>query len=328
MEEAKQETKITYGAVLGGIAAIAIIFAVVANIISGQYIVVAEGLDSTECSEVLTLLQDNNIPAVMESGGVIKVPKANEYETIMKLSTAGYPKDISDYSIFKDNVSLTSTEFEQNQYARFQTQEYIRAAIKTIPGVKEALVQIAESENDQYVLVSEKVDTKASAKVDMSAGYELTASQVRGIESLIANSVTGLTVDNVSVVDRNGNLLSSDDLDFVTDANTKRRLQYEKQIEDGLKQKVVDILKGPFGEDGISVAVTAILDYDRMISEELNYVPSVDDKGMVSHEDYNSVTDSNNTEAGVPVLKATLKFLSTPMLTAVPAQITTKIHAV
>ncbi len=296
-EKQSKKQRVIYFSAIGGIVLFAIVLAVVLNIDS--YVVIAQGLDSAQSSEMIAMLQENGVEVRVESGGVIKVPKQAESQALMNLSIAGYSGSAVKYDIFSSNVGFTSTEFEKNQYLRFQTEANIAAAIKTIDHVKDASVSIAMADNNQYVLSTERIETKASAKVDMYAGYDLTASQVKGIESLIANSVPGLTGENVSVVDGNGKLLSSGDSQFDDSSENKLRLSYERQVEENLKGKVLDILSGPFGTGGVSVAVTVQLDYDKMISEEMSYLPSVDDKGMISHEEIAESNDSQTTTGGV-----------------------------
>lgn len=293
-----KKQRVVYISILSGVVVFAAILTVVLNIDS--YVVIAQGLDSSQSSEMIALLQENGVDVRAESGGVIKVSKESESQALMNLSIAGYPSGAVRYDIFSTNVGFTSTEFEKNQYLRFQTEANIAASIKTIPHVKDASVSIAMADNNQYVLSTERVDTKASAKVDMYSGYELTSAQVKGIESLIANSVPGLSAENVSVVDGTGRLLSSGSSEFDDSSDNKLRLSYERQVEENLKTKVLDILSGPFGSGNISVAVTVQLDYDKMISEEMSYLPSVDDGGIVSHEETVESSDTQTTQGGVP----------------------------
>ncbi|MFA9380255.1 MAG: flagellar basal-body MS-ring/collar protein FliF, partial [Acetanaerobacterium sp.] len=287
-----------YLSVLGGIVILAIALSVVLNFDS--YVVIAQGLDSSQSSEMIAMLQESGVDVRVEGGGVIKVPKDAESQALMDLSIAGYQSGTANYDIFSTNVGFTSTEFEKNQYLRFQTEANIRSAIMTIPRVKDASVSIAMADGDQYVLSTERIETKASAKVDMYTGFELTAAQVKGIESYIASSVPGLTTENISVVDGTGKLLNSGDSEFDESSENKLRLSYERQVEENLKSKVQDILSGPFGTNGVSVAVTVVLDYDKMISEEMSYIPSVDDKGIVSHEETADSTQDQTQDGGVP----------------------------
>ncbi len=292
-----KKQRITYISVLGGIVLFAAALAIVLNI--DNYVVIAQGLDSSQSSEMIALLQENGVDVRAERGGVIKVAKDSESQALMNLSIAGYPSGTVRYDIFSSNVGFTSTEFEKNQYLRYQTEANIAASIKTIPHVKDASVSIAMADNNQYVLSTERVETKASAKVDMYSGYELTSAQVKGIESLIAYSVPGLSAQNVSVVDGTGRLLTSGSSEFDESSDNKLRLSYERQVEENLKNKVFDILSGPFGSSNFSVAVTVQLDYNKMISEEMNYLPSVDDKGMVSHEETVDSNETQTTDGGV-----------------------------
>lgn len=292
-----KKQKIIFFCVLGGAVVFATVLTIVLNI--DTYVVIAQGLDAAQSSEMVAQLQESGVEVKVENGGVIKVAKEAESQALMNLAIAGYPNSAVRYDIFSQNVGFTSTEFEKNQYLRFQTEQNLASSIKTIPHVKDANVSIALADSNQYVLSSEKEETKASAKVTMYTGYDLSASQVKGIETLIAYGVPGLSTENVSVVDGNGRLLESGSSELDETAENKLRLSYERQVEENLKSKVLDILTGPFGAGGVSVAVTVELDYNKMISEEMSYMPSVDDKGMVSHEESAQNTDAQNTTGDV-----------------------------
>ncbi len=292
-----KKQKIIYFSVLGGLVTLAVILAIVLN--TDTYATIAQGLDGAQSSEVVALLRDSGIEVKVENGGIIKIPKAAEPEALMQLSIAGYPSGSVNYDIFKSNVGFTSTEFEKNQYLRFQTEANIANSIRTIPHVRDASVNIAMADSNQYVLSTERIETKASVKVNMYTGFDLSPSQVKGIEALIANSVPGLTAENVSVLDSNGKLLNGAGAQDDSSSENKLKLSYERMIEDSIKEKVLDILTGPFNREGISVAVTAVLDYNKMISEEMSYIPSVDDRGIVSHEESSESTQTATTDDGV-----------------------------
>lgn len=276
----KSKTLIISGAV--GIVVICIVLSIVLN--RSDYTVLFSGLEDKEATEVMAKLKEKSIEYKCNADGTISVPTENESDVRMQLSQEGYPRTGFNYDIFKNNIDFMTTDFEKREYAKFQTQDRIMAAIETITGVKKAIVNIALPENNSYAWDDNKEVATAAVKINMLPGYDLTNSQVNGIKKLVSTSVTGLTEDNVSITDINGNELSEDS--NVNKTSTfKLKLEIEKQIQDEVVKNVKKLLSKAYREKNIEVSSKCVVNLDKKISENLQYMPEGDSKKGVIHKE-------------------------------------------
>ena len=97
-----------------------------------------------------------------------------------------------------DAVDKMTDEEQKKNYLIFQLQDRLQSAIRTLEGVKGAIVTISIPQQDSFVLEEDKVSPSASVVIDLKAGASLTDKQIKGIEQLVAKSVPGLKGENVS----------------------------------------------------------------------------------------------------------------------------------
>lgn len=280
----KAKTLIISGVI--GIIVICIVLSIVLN--KSDYTVLFSGLEDKEATEVMAKLKEKSIEYKCDTDGTISVPTENESDVRMELSQEGYPRTGFNYDIFKSNIDVMTTDFEKREYAKFQTQDRIMAAIETINGVKKAIVTIALPENNNYAWDDSKEVATAAVKINMLPGYDLTSSQVNGIKRLVSTSVTGLTEDNVSITDVNGNELSADN-NINRTSTFKLKLEIEKQIQDEVVKNVKKLLCKAYREKNIEVSSKCVVNLDKKISENLQYLPEGDsNKGVIHKEDTNN----------------------------------------
>ncbi len=221
----------------------------------------------------------------METGGTILISQDEESSVKMTLSSEGYPRSALNYDIFKNNSGFMTTDFEKKKYLLFQLQNRLQDAIKTIRGVKNAIVTLSIPEEDSFVLKEDKIDPSASVVVDLSVGTELSEKQVKGIESLVAKSVPGLLEENVAVVGTDGLVLGKKSSGLSEDM-AGNRLEIEKAISSEVEGKVTKLLAPIFGSGSLRVAVNTAIDLDRQTSDRTTYEPVVDDKGIIASQEF------------------------------------------
>lgn len=258
---------------------LAIIFSVVAAVIlhNKPYDMLFTDLNDQEASEIIGKLQESQIDYKYETGGTILVPKEQVDQLKAQLVYEGYPKSGFSYNVFKDNIGLTTTDFEKNNYALFDLQERLKATIELFPSVKEAAVTIAPGEDRKYVLDSSNVtEATASVVIVMKDGETPSEDLVKGIQRLVSTSIPQVTFDKVSVVDGNGVDVTSIGDDSQEGAN-KVKIQFEQAMEDSIKAKVLNLLGPIYGADHVRVSVRCDADVDRKMRELINYTPTTDD---------------------------------------------------
>lgn len=266
--------------VIAAVLIIAISFAITLALNTTKFDVLYTGLDESEAVEIIGVLENQAIKYKHEDG-VIYVPEDMVDKVKVALAAEGYPKSGFTYDVFKNNVNLMSTDFEKYKYAQFELESRMAETIKQFDGVKDATVTIAMAEEQKYALEEDKKDSSASVTVTMEDGGSPSAKQVKGIQRLVAKGIPGMKIENVAVIDGNGEEVSASE-DNTQEGAAALKLNVEKQIESNIKGKVLHIFQPVFGEDNIRVSVNCSVDIDKKIKEIIQYIPSQDNKGVLS----------------------------------------------
>ncbi len=285
-----------------GAASAILIFAVILTIILNNkgYVALFSGIDEKETSEVMKVLQENNVDYKYESDGTILIPEDQESSLRMKLAQSGHPRTGTNYDVFTQNIDFMTTDYEKRQYEIFQLQERLQDSIKTINGVKEAIVTINVPDKKNFAWESGKDESSASVKINLTNGYSLSQTQINGIMQLVVKSVEGLKEENVAIIDTDGNnLIVSDEL---KQTNTiKLKLEVEKEFEKETVGEVTEFLAKIYGPENIKVSAKCTINFDKKISEMLQYMPDEETKKGVPSETKNEreITGPGETVGGV-----------------------------
>ncbi|MFN8634018.1 MAG: flagellar basal-body MS-ring/collar protein FliF [Chloroflexota bacterium] len=259
---------------LGGIviAAVVVVLAFVTMSRPAEFQVAFANLKDEDAAAIVTKLKDAKISYELAPQGTIKVPAAQVQEVKLMIAASGVVKGGAGtgFEIFSQ-PHFGLTEFaEKINYQRALEGELGRS-IGRIDAVDEARVHLTLPE--QSLFVSQKKDPTAAAVVQMKSGRKLDEAQVQGIVQLIAGSVEGLKVDNVTVMDSTGNVLSRrDDNDPARKQNT--RVDVQRQLEQRLTEDVKTMLMPLVGPDKAVVRVSADLDWDQYESNAETFSPS------------------------------------------------------
>jgi flagellar M-ring protein FliF len=168
---------------------------------NGNYVALYRGLSAAESAEIMNRLESMSADMKIQNDGTIFVPKEDEARLKMTLAAEGYPESALNYDIFSNSTDFMSTDYEKQKYLIFQLQNRLQDSIKTIQGVKNAIVTISLSDESSFVLKDDKVPTTASVVLDLTGTTTLDHKQIKGIEELVAKSVPGLAPENVVIVD-------------------------------------------------------------------------------------------------------------------------------
>lgn len=264
--------------VLGFCLTTAVILAIVLN--HKNYVVLYRNLDITECAEIVSVLEDMGISYKVENESTIYVTEKDEPSVKLQLASKGYPKSALNYDIFTGNINFMTTDYEKTQYSLYQLQERLASAIETMSVINDAIVTITLPDNRYTILDSDKIDPSASVLLKIMSSVTLTRQQIGGIEQLVAKSVPGLKVENISIIDQNGLLLNSKDEDEnLTDA--ANRISIQKEISNLYATRIKSVLAPIYGEDGVSVGANVLLDFDEKIIESIDYSPEDGKTGII-----------------------------------------------
>ncbi|MGC3991907.1 MAG: flagellar basal-body MS-ring/collar protein FliF [Chthoniobacteraceae bacterium] len=161
------------------------------------------------------------------------------------------------FEIF-DRSNFGISDFVQRTNYTRALQGELSRTISQLNGVSEARVMIVMPENR---LLLKTPDSRPTASVFVQTGSAgLMPDAVNSIRSMVANSVEGLKIDDVAVVDNHGNVLSDQLKSDPTLGSASSQIKYRKQVEDYLGNKVQTMLATVLGDGNAVVRVSADID--------------------------------------------------------------------
>lgn len=294
-----RQTKKTKGIYIGGLALVLII-AIVAVVLLNKkdYVVLYEGLDTSEAAEIVQLIEESGYECTLRSGGTIVVPKGTEDKIAMNLAMQKYPKSSINYDIYTTNVGMFTTESEKRQYERIAAEERLSAILSSFEGVRDAVATLTIPEKKNTVIEAYKQEPSANAVIYLEDDVKLTNEQIEGMTYLI--TTYGIKKENITLVDNYGALLLAEDTPADVVAEETRKLKFKNDLENQIREKIEALLIPAYGEDGFSAAVNMVLNFDSKVSEDTVYTPSTnDERGMLQHTDASQASGYATADGGV-----------------------------
>lgn len=278
----------------------AIVITVVINVSKGNYEVLFPGMSQEENAEIYAVLESRDVDVKRNADGEVMVKSSQAGDIMLDMSALGYPKTTLPFDIFSDNTGFTTTEFEKKQYLLLNLQDRIERTLKDMSGVKNAIVTLNVPDEGTYVWEDEDSSSTGSVSLTLAPGYELSAEKVSAIKNLISDSVPNLLPEHVTVVNADtmqefeGDSSVSDGLDGI------ERLDFESKVESKLTKKIENVLSLGYSPEQYRVSATVVIDYDKMITEDFEYVPKDNGKGIVEHSvESNTGNGTGNAAGGV-----------------------------
>jgi flagellar M-ring protein FliF len=246
-------------------------------------------LSPEEASKITEKIGEKDIVYELRNGGTtIYVPKEKVYQLRLDMAREGLPAgEQGGYRIF-DNEKIGVSPFVQSVNLKRALQEELAKSIQMIDGVVHARVHMVTPE--QTLFTSEAGKTTASVILQLKPGYRLSDLNIAAITNLVSGSVEGLTSENVTVIDSQGRLLSSQsDQAMASGAGTVQA--YRERVEQNLANKVEEMLTTVLGPGRAVVRVYAVIDMNSVstVTEKL------EPKGVVKNEE---ITTGSETEPG------------------------------
>ncbi len=294
----EKKRKIAYIAIIVAIILIAVIVAAILN--RKEYTVLYEGLDTAEASEIVSHIQELGYEVSLKSDGSVVVPKGTEDKLTMEMALQGYPKSNLTYDLYTNNVDMFSTESEKREYARMALENRLSAVISSLEGVEKATVTLSIPEQQNTVITTVKKEPSASIVVYLGKNVVLTNEQIEGIRHIVQMSYVGLKEENISIVDSYGipQIEKETSVDVVADVTKK--LAFKTNLENTIKEKILELLRPIYGDDGVSVAVNMVLDFDSKVSEKTDYTPEGNtNSGVLQHGDATEASGGTTVDGGV-----------------------------
>lgn len=258
--------------------------------------------DDQEGGAIINALQQMNIPYKFErSGSTILVPGNQVHEVRLRLASQGLPKGgLASFELMENQKFGSSQFLEQVNYQRALEGELARS-IQSISAVQSARVHLAISRPS--VFARERKQPRASVLINLFPGRLMRIDQVNAIVHLVSSSVPNLPVMNVTVVDQDGNLLSSHHDNKSESALDAGQLEYIKTLEDNYTKRIEKILTPIVGAGNVRAQVTADVDFSRIERAEEIYRPNNTEShpaSIRSQQNIESLTTGSQFDGGIP----------------------------
>ncbi|MEI9529897.1 flagellar basal-body MS-ring/collar protein FliF [Enterobacter hormaechei] len=261
------------------------------------YRVLFSNISDEDGGAIVAQLSQMNVPYRIDApGGAILVPEGQVHEVRMKLAQQGLPKGGSVGFELLDKEKFGISQFsEQVNYQRALEGELART-IENLGPIRSARVHLATPK--QTMFVREQKQPTASVTVNLIQGRTLDEGQVIAITHLISSAVTGLTAENVTIVDQRGELLTQSGLRGLQTS----QLKYTSEIESDYQQRIQRILAPLVGSKNIRAQVTAQIDFTQQEQTQEQYQPNADPQKMVIRSRQTSQSEQGNGRGngGVP----------------------------
>lgn len=262
------------GSAKAGLAA-GVFFVLLATSVAGwwllrtDYQVLFADLKPQDAHAMTTELDRLKIPYRLgEEGTAILVDKNTVHSTRLKLMGKNLPlQGAVGFELF-NNTDFGMTEFAQKINYQRALQGEITRTIQSLAEVRDVRVLLAMPEQGLFKQATSKA--KASITLDLKPGRALRAEQVSGIQRLVAASVPGMTVQDVTLVDHQGVALTRS-VGENEPEDTGAKLDLKRDTEGYLARKATAVLDRAFGA-GVSLAsvdVTLNTDQIKITTEDV-----------------------------------------------------------
>jgi flagellar M-ring protein FliF len=156
--------------------------------------------------------------------------------------------------------------------------------------------------------------------LNIHPGRNLDPNQVAGIAHMVASSVPHLPAANVSVIDQNGNLLSSEKANGRSAGLDATQLKYVQEIEASTVRRIETILTPLVGPGNFRAQVTADVDFSQSEQVAEIYKPNPPAEASIRSQQVSEDASGKPAAAGVPgALSNQPPVPATAPLTAPPA---------
>ena len=227
-----------------------------------DYRMLFSNISERDGGSIIAALEQMNVPyRFSDSGSAILVPGGKVHEVRLRLASQGLPKGGAVGFELMENQKFGISQFaEQVNYQRGLEGELART-IQSIAAVQGARVHLAIPK--PTVFVREEMKPSASVMLSLYPGRTLEASQIAGIQNLVAASVPSLAASSVTLIDQSGAMLSQLKSKLTEAGLDATQIKYVQELEANAIKRVEDILMPLLGKGNAHVQIAADVDFSQ-----------------------------------------------------------------
>ncbi|MBW8283145.1 MAG: flagellar M-ring protein FliF [Rhizobium sp.] len=251
-----------------GVVSFALIIAAAIFVNKPAYETLYVGLETSDLNQVSIALAEAGIDfAVGTDGKSLQVPVGMTSKARLLLAERGLPNSANaGYELFDNVGSLGLTSFMQEVTRVRALEGEVARTIQQISGIAAARVHIVMPDVGNF----RRGDQKPTASVMVRASTETGRKSAASIRHLVASSVPGLDVEDVTILDSTGQLLASGD---ESGGAANRSLGVVQSVQQEIESNIDKALAPFLGMDNFRSSVTAQLNTDTQQIQETIYDP-------------------------------------------------------
>jgi flagellar M-ring protein FliF len=256
---------------------------------SPSYTTLYSNLQASQAGQVTQALTTAHVPyELQDNGATVAVPTSDVNQERINLAEAGLPSGGTITFQTLASTGITSSEFVQNVDYQQALEGQLESTIESIQGIASAQVSLAlPTTTNSFAIGSTQAPT-ASVLVNLNTGSTLSADQVQGISNLVASAVPGLDANAVTVVDNDGDVLSSGGASDSANSDNAQTVAYDSQLSTSLSALVEKVV----GANNAAVQVHALLNFNQQKTTTNGFQVGANGKPITAPTSTNSSSTS------------------------------------
>ncbi|MCK8046325.1 flagellar M-ring protein FliF [Shewanella sp. 1CM18E] len=253
--------------------------------------------ENVETAHIVEVLDAEGLSYRLDpTSGLVLVPEDKLGHARMLLAARGVKAKVPSGMESLESSAIGTSQFMEQAKYRYSLEGELSRTIMALKAVKTARVHLAIPKKTLFIRQQPELPT-ASVMLDLYAGQHLKPEQITSIANLVAGSVTGMTSEQVQIVDQEGNHLSAE-LNANQDMTQARdkQLEYTQELEQILINRASSMLLPILGQDNFQVQVAAKVNFNEV--EETR--ESVDPQTVVVQENQSTNQSNGDMALGIP----------------------------
>ncbi len=246
-------------------------------------------LEPAEAKKIIERLDEQNVPyKLFKNGTEIQVPVGEVLKLRVQLAETAGAGSVVGYELFDKTQSPGIGHEVMNLQMLRALEGELARTIKAIDHVKAARVHLVLPKREMFSREEQK--PSASVIIKMEDKKNLTAKQVEGVQRLVAAAVPKMDVQNVSILDTRGALLTKE---YVSEEQRTMSTNEEmrRDQEQRLTRAVQELLEKSVGHDKVRVNIALEMDFDQVVVNKELFDPETQVLRSSTTIEENSKTD-------------------------------------
>ena len=257
--------------------AVLVLAIVVVNLLTRTVWVAIPGTnDPTVSSQVFTALNEMGIPNRVV-GNTIEVPEERLGEVRMRLTeqgmlgTADFNRDILDGATgFGVTDSYARQLYDNQRGADIKTQ------LEQVPRIQSALVIVTSGETSPFRIQTNTRQAAATVMLTLRGGGRLSRDEAQAVGEIVRTAIPGIEYENISITDSELNYYRVTDGEIPDlEEELGHRTALKNRLTEQFQVAVEQLLTPIYGINNIQIQPNVILNFDRVVTEEVEFFPPV-----------------------------------------------------